>query len=247
MYDAEHKIGIEYCGIYWHCEKFNKDKKRHISKMREAEKAGIRLITLYENEWLDRKAQVISYLTAAFGKNKIRLQARKCTVAQISKAEGQAFIEEHHIQGKNALGTTYAGLFAGDELLGVMSFGRHHRGGDATVLDRLCFKPDTSVIGGASKLFKFLINLTQAHRVISWSDNRWSQGGVYKQLGFKDAQHLPEDYAYVDTKHTRMISKQSQKKNNTKCPAGYTEKRWCQERGLYRIWDCGKIRWEYNA
>ena len=81
--------------------------------------------------------------------------------------------------------------------------------------------------------------------LISWSDNRWSQGRVYEKMGFTLDSELPQDYSYVNVKRPiERLSKQSQKKSNTNCPEGMTEKEWAEERGLARIWDCGKKRWK---
>lgn len=50
IYIESEKLAIEYCGIYWHSEKF-KDKKYHINKLQRCEALGIRLITIFEDEW----------------------------------------------------------------------------------------------------------------------------------------------------------------------------------------------------
>ena len=247
MYCEELKLGIEYCGLYWHCEKFAKARTKHSSKYKRAQLKGVRLFTIYENEWLFRQPQVISYLRAALGKNKRKLYARNCEVRELAPDTAKEFFETYHIQGKNNLGKYFAGLYKDEELLAAMSFGRHHRKSTELTLDRLCFKSDISITGGSSKLFKFLLNLSEAHSITSWSDNRWSLGKVYASLGFKKDADLPEDYSYVDTKRHIVLSKQSQKKSKTKCPADKTEKEWCALRGLYRIWDCGKIRWKYQS
>ena len=246
MYSEELALGIEYCGLYWHCEKFSKARTKHSSKYKRATLKGIRLFTIYENEWLLRQSQVISYLRAALGKNSRKLYARNCEVREVAPEIGKEFFETYHIQGKNNLGKYFAGLYKDEELLAVMSFGRHHRKSSELTLDRLCFKGDVSIAGGASRLFKFLLKLSNASSITSWSDNRWSLGRVYASLGFLKDADLPEDYSYVDTKKHTIVSKQSQKKSKTKCPADKTEKEWCESRGLYRIWDCGKIRWKYE-
>jgi hypothetical protein len=246
MYCNDLKVGIEYCGLYWHCEKFAKARTKHSSKYKKAQLKGVRLFTIYENEWLFRQPQVISYLRSALGKNKRKLYARNCEVREVAAELAKEFFETYHIQGKNNLGKYFAGLYKEGELLAAMSFGRHHRKSEELTLDRLCFKNDVSIVGGASKLFKFLLTLSKATTITSWSDNRWSLGKVYSALGFSKDADLPEDYSYVDTKRHIVLSKQSQKKSKTKCPPDKTEKEWCAERGFYRIWDCGKIRWKYQ-
>jgi hypothetical protein len=250
LYDGALASGIEYCGLFWHNEKSLKPKERdyHVGKLILANNRGVRLITIFEDEWLLRESQCKNFLKATFGKNTVRLFARKCKLRILPRHVGQQFIAQHHIQGSNHLGVHFAGLYNQDELVGVMSFGRHHRNVDQLTLDRLCFKEDTTVVGGASRLFHFLLQTTQAKALVSWSDNRWSEGNVYTQLGFVKDADLGPDYSYVFKANPQeRFSKQSQKKSACGCPGGKTELEWATERGLARIWDCGKIRWKYIA
>ena len=245
MYDSSLNLGIEYCGLYWHNENSPqpRNKEYHNDKRLKCESQGIRLITIFEDEWLSREQQIKGFLKSVLHKNSRTIFARKCTVRSITKAEGRDFFNLYHIQGAPNLGEYFAGLFYKDELLGVMSFGKHHRDTTKFVLDRLCFKEDVNVTGGSSKLFKFLLKESGIIELVSWSDNRWSCGAVYKALGFELDTELGPDYSYV-TEHARS-SKQSQCKKVVKCPAEKTELQWANERGLYRIWDCGKKRWKY--
>jgi hypothetical protein len=249
-YDKEHNIAFEYCGLYWHNEQSPepRDKFYHISKLKACNDTNIRLFTIFEDEWLHREAQVKGRLKAALGKCSRRFVARKLKVKLIDTKTAQDFYEAYHIQGGKISDTYSAGLFNGDELIGAMSFGKHHRNNKEFVLNRLCFKEDCYVIGGASRLFKFLLDESKYETIISWSDNRWSEGGVYESLGFIMEENMKPDYSYVDSRtYDKRIPKQSQQKRSTNCPEGKTEKEWAEERGLYRIWDCGKVRWKYES
>jgi hypothetical protein len=118
---------------------------------------------------------------------------------------------------------------------------------------RFCNKLDCSVIGGASKLLKYLLDFTKKagyKRIVSWSDNRWSEGGVYKKCGFLLEEDLGSDYSYYIGQGKRE-SKQSNKKSNLlkKGATGSmdnTEKELSLSLGYSRIWDCGKKRWIIN-
>ena len=140
-------------------------------------------------------------------------------------------------------------VFEGN-IVAAMSFGRHPRNKKTIVLDRLCFKSNVTIVGGASKLFKAckMWGYDNDYReVITWSDNRWSEGKIYKTLGFVLQVDLGPDYSYVKFKSPiKRISKQSQKKSNTGCPKETTEKEYALKNGLARIWDCGKKRWSCN-
>jgi len=55
------KIGIEYNGIYYHSSKF-KNKDFHFNKRESCKNHGIRLITLWENDWTQRPEVIKRYL-----------------------------------------------------------------------------------------------------------------------------------------------------------------------------------------
>lgn len=255
MYEENLKIGIEYCGLYWHNEQSPepRNKDYHYSKYQQCSEKGVRLITIFEDEWIFREQQCKNYLKSVLGISERKIFARKCEVKEVPKNVSNDFYDKHHIMGDCHLIEVSLGLYDNDELLGVMSLGKHHRqqkNNNSIVLNRLCFKDGVQVIGGASKLFKQCKEWAKAHGysfIMSWSDNRWSNGDIYRTLGFDLNQELKPDYSYVDLNTTFVrVSKQSQMKSATDCPKDKTEKEWCLERNLVRIWDCGKKRWIYN-
>ena len=253
LYESEKKIAIEYCGLHWHHELSPepRDKNYHVSKFEKCKEKGVQLLTIFSDEWEFRNNQCKGHIKSILGINDRRLFARKCKVKEIDKEVGRDFFEKYHIQGKNSLGFVFFGLFFQEELVGAISLGRHNRQFGDLVLDRLCFTDGVQVVGGASKLFKKCIEWAKNNKykkIISFSDNRWSLGGVYKALKFDLDNAYDADYSYVDIKRpTRRISKQSQKKQAVNCPEELTEHTWAQMRGLSRIWDCGKIRWIYSV
>lgn len=254
LFDANLKLAIEYCGLYWHHESSPQPRLRnyHFDKWKICKEKKIQLITIFEDEWLNNQEIVKSVLLSKVGKFKKRIYARKCTTKEISKKEFIDFCDQYHIQGGNVLAKVCFGLFHENKLVGVMDLGVHHRKklNNEMVLTRLCFKKGYQIIGGASKLFNVCVNWCKSNKInkiISWSDNRWSNGSVYENLNFQLIKQLGPDYAYVDIKKpNKRISKQSQKKNNTGCPSNITEKAFALQNGLSRIWDCGKFRWEFN-
>lgn len=243
-------IGFEYCGLYWHSEEYL-DKKYHINKQKLAAEKNIRVYTVFADEWKFRNEQVKNFISSILGKNKKKIQARKCEVKEINKDVGKIFLEENHIQGaKTSL--VFFGIYFENELFGVMSFARHHRQNNKhkLVLDRLAFKKDVSIIGGASRLFKLGIEYGRTNgysSIISWSDNRWSDGKVYEKMGFVLEKDYGPDYSYIKLSNPKIrISKQKMTKKHIGCPKEKTESEFLSELGFSRIWDCGKKLWVYN-
>jgi len=206
------------------------------------------MITSYEV--VNKSDQVKSILLAKLNRNK-RLQGRECTVKEIDKITSRNFLDEYHIQGHNNLTIVSFGLYCEDELVGIITLGRHSRqtADNRIVLDRLCFKAGINVIGGSSKLFSRCIdwaNKLNYDEIISFSDNRWGVGNVYNTLGFQLEKEYRPDYFYYDRQNKRCFSKQSQKKSSCNCPDSMTEFEWASYRGLVRFYDWGKKRWAYN-
>ncbi len=250
IFIPELKLGIEYCGLYWHCENSPTPRPRqyHINKMRLANTQGIRLITVFEDEWLERKDQVKGFIRSCLGSHDIRVKAKDCEVKEVDSSVGRKFYNEHHIQGQKTKSLVYIGLFYQSDLVAVVSGNSHHRGADkqSLVLDRLCFKSGVRIDFGSSRLFKALAKwaVKNGYRnILSWSDNRWSEGGVYKALGFELQEDLAPDYSYV--KNGKRHSKQSLKKNPKKDDMTKTELELRSGQGFDRIWDCGKKRWVF--
>jgi hypothetical protein len=243
-YSEELNLGIEYCGLYWHSEKF-KENNYHYKKYINCKEKNVKLIIIFEDEWIHRKNQVIQFLKANLGVFEKRIFARKCEFIQL-KEKSYDFFDKYHIQGSPSNIKYSFGLKYNNEIVGMVSFANHHRKKDQLVLNRLAFKDGYQIIGGASKLIKNSLDILKQD-IITWSDNRWSTGKIYEKSGFILDENLGPDYSYVLKDNTfRRQSKQASKKRNFNIPKEITEHEYFHNKGIYRIYDCGKIRWKYN-
>jgi len=185
IYLPEHNLAIEYCGMYWHTHRDQadekKNKRRHIEKHQLCAAKGIRLITIYETEWLEHPQTIRRLLRAATGNLRGRLMARKCDLRSVSNAEARSFYDKYHPQGGNGHGTHYA-LFWKDKMVACMRFtlGGNDRGYGAKdrqwTLSRYATR--LSVAGAAGRLFKAFIKNYHPDSVKSFSDNRLFGGGM---------------------------------------------------------------------
>ena len=215
-----------------------------------ARKTNPNSFLFYKHEFIKKEHQIKSHVNSYTSNDMRSVFARKCKITAIETDVMRKFCNKYHIQGANTLAIIAFGIFEGDELLGVLSLGRHHRNNEDVLLDRMCFKNNVRVVGGASKLFNAAVVWAKAQgidKIISFSDNRYSLGTVYDKLGFTLESELVPDYFYVERENIeKAYSKQSQKKQNVDCPEGMTERQWAEERGLVQVYDAGKKRWIYK-
>jgi hypothetical protein len=241
-YSEKYRVGFEYCGLFWHSELYKKN-YYHKKKLESCKSKNIRLLTIFENEWVKRNSQVKGFIKSTLGIFDRRIYARDCVFKECDKQN--EFFDQYHIQGNPYTANRYFGLYYNNELVGCVSYGLHHRDSELYCLNRLAFKGGVQIIGGSSKLIKNSIDNIYHKEIVTWSDNRWSTGKIYEDCGFVKDCNLFPDYIYFNKNTKETKSKQSMKKSKICCPSNKTEHEWALENGWVRIYDCGKIRWKY--
>lgn len=249
VFIPDFNIAIEFDGIFWHNELY-KDKNYHITKTNKCKEKGIRLIHIFEDEWIYKKNIWKSMISNLFGKTKNKIYARKCCIKEVSSSEASQFLEENHIQGKCGSNIRY-GLYFNDELVSLMTFGktRHFIGSSKHEYEllRFCNKLNTNVIGGASKLFKHFIKEHNPNNIVSYADKRWSIGNLYEKLGFRLYNESKPNYFYVidGKRHNRFNFRKSILVERYGCPKEMSERNFCKLQKWWRIYDCGSLCYEW--
>jgi hypothetical protein len=249
IFIPDRKLGIEINGVYWHNELF-KNNDYHLFKTQLFNSQNISIIQIFEDEWLYKKDIVKSIIKNKLSLIDNKIYSRNCKVREVSNKETKKFLNENHIQG-NVNSKIKLGLYYDGELVSLMTFskGRIIMGGkkEEWELTRFCNKINFVVVGAASKLFKFFIKNYNPNKIVSYSDVRLFDGKMYETLGFNKISQSKPNYWYVinDIRYHRfnfrksILVKEGFDKNKT-------EKQIMFDRGIYRIYDCGNIRWEYT-
>jgi hypothetical protein len=273
IYVPSKKIAIEYNGLHWHSDyilnkklskegnEFTDEEKRELAKelrnslndkTNQCKKLGIRLIHIFEDEYIEHKDIVLAKLKHIFGCDSelSTIGARKCKVMPIRKFKAEEFLNKYHIQGfSNA--TLYLGAFYKDKLVAVMTF--LNEGNDKWNLLRFATDVSLKLPGIASKMFKYFKVSNDYTIIKSFLDRRWNTEGntMYERLGFKVDKIEAPDYYYVkDKKRYHKFSFRKQKLLKT-----YGEK-YCLNNsmteaemtaiiGFSRIYNCGLVRYVY--
>lgn len=251
IYLPDYSLAIEYNGVYWHHEDVDHiTRSYHKKKFDECRANGVHLITIFSTLWKSKPKIVKSILRNRLGLDTDSVFARQCVVADVSTHEAKAFLNQYHIQGYTTSSIRY-GLKYNDELVALMTFSKSRTGmgikEDAHELVRFC--TSTRVVGGASKLLKHFLKNNEINKLISYSDNEWSNGDLYHVLGFDLDKDIPPSYWYIKPHVEKMFHRYNFAKHKL-VEKGFdplkTERQITREMGLMKLWDCGKKRWVYN-
>lgn len=249
------KLGIEYNGLRWHTDfAFGKGRNYHIGKLNKCNEKGVRLIHIFEDEWMNHKEIVASKIKHIIGidQNKPKIFARKCTVVEITNTKAKEFLERNHIQGF-ASASVYLGLLYKSNIIGVMTFLEEKNG--MWNLNRFVTDINYTCLGAGGKLFKYFISNYKCVEIKSFADRRWTTNpynNLYTKIGFKFDSFTSPDYTYYNPKvekYKRFHKFGFRKKILNKkygLPLTMTETEMIKALGYDRIWDCGLIKYVYK-
>lgn len=255
IYIPSHQIAIEFDSLIWHSDKFQTDRNYHLDKTELCKNKNIRLIHIFEDEYLQSpdivRAKIKHLLHCAGDLEKV--YARRCVINSITKTVAETFLNENHIQGFNGAGV-YLGALYKKELVGVMTFKCLEKGKTweltrfATDLNRHC-------IGLGGKLFKYFTHHYKFETIKSFADRRWTPfatDNLYTCLGFILDKVTPPDYSYVPDNGKVRYHKFGFRKKTllAKYPGNnlnpnMTEMEMTKQLGFHKIWNCGLLRYVY--
>lgn len=246
IFIPSHKLAIEYNGLYWHSEANGVESKYHLKKHIMCEEKGIRLISIFEDEWKYKKEIVEATLRHFLGKSERGYFARKVNIEEINSKTAISFLDKHHLLGFTT--SKYkVGAFYGDELIAVMTFGTpsDERGSVDTIEMKRFVTDKRNHPGLGSKMFKWAIDRYDFDSVIAFVDRRWFTGSFKFISGFKEVYSTNPTLYWTDFKNRykrRFITKSKLLENSDFSGKNLTKKQMMNELGYYRIWDCGKIK-----
>lgn len=254
IFIPEKNIGIEFNGNMWHSERFGKDRTYHLNKLVECNKKGVKLIQIFEDEYEEHRSIVYSKIKHILGlDNPIRkIQARKCTIQEIVKADAEKFLNENHIQGF-VNSTVYLGAIYEEKIVGVMCF--LNDGGGKWNLTRFASLNDYICQGLASKMLVHFIRRYDPEYIRSFADRRWTldkDNNVYTKIGFKLDEILKPEYRYYNEKvdKYKRFHKFGFRKSILHKKYGFpmtmTELEMTKALGYDRIWDCGLFKYVWR-
>lgn len=261
IYLQDEKLAFEFDGLYWHSDRVHLKKGEipdetqkkaamnlQLNKTLLCEKQGIRLIHIFEDDWVFQKEKIKNLIKNSLGFAK-SIYARKCIVKEIDNETYKNFLLNYHLQNYS-MADLRLGLFYENELvecIGIRTKGNHVKEPE---LVRLCTKAGFRVVGGFSKLLAH----SGMNCMTSYIDRSTFDGKGYYAVGFAKVRENKPTYFYVKTyfrePRYHYMRKCIEKKFNEGILEYWnpkeTEEVNMYKNGYSRIWDCGTIvvRWQ---
>ena len=236
------KIGIEFNGLYWHTEEMVGADYHRIKWQRCAE-AGVSLVQVWEDDWVNRRAAVESTVLYKLGLSADpKVSARSCQVVECGHHEATRFHDEHHIQG-GVRASVHVGLEHLGELVAVCSF----LAAPDKQWELVRYSTNRIVRGGFTKALAAFTGSREWRSIKTFADLCVSDGGLYETAGFRRDADLGPDYQYIHG-GVRVHKFSFRRERFESDPALFyspdmSESELAEANGLSRIWDAGKIRY----
>lgn len=208
---------VELDGLYWHSEQIVA-KNYHQEKRQLYLEKGYQPLFFREDELYQKLPIVKSIIKNKLGHNNKVIYARKCELGTAKKE----FFATNHLMGSGA-GKIWALLYEGEPVAGMQI---KHLGENNYEISRFCTALNTTVVGGFSRLLKFVERSLKMRSLKTFIDLRYGQGEYLGGFGFVGGKpHLSFRWTKGIESHHRM-----------KFPgnSGY-------DNGYSKIWDCGQL------
>lgn len=189
IYIPEKKLAIEFNGTYWHSSLY-KDKNYHFNKSQKCEEKGIRLIHIWEYEWDDERQRPIleNIIKNALGVNENKIYARKLDIEIRPSKEMREFFNKNNIQGFRP-GKFSICLVDKKTREVYMAYQMGHcyfgKGKYEWEVIRGATKLGCTVVGGASKIWKYFIDNYNPQSCVYYIDYNYFNGNSLPYLGLQ--------------------------------------------------------------
>lgn len=265
-------VAIEHNGVFWHSERLGYDRARHARKHRLAREAGIGLVTVWGDDFLDRREIVLRTVAHRLGvvsrlgsvldaeraaRCSERLSARALLLDEAARPETEGFLLRNHVQGgSHGLRSFVLRDDAGAvrALLGIRRGGRTRLGSGEWEVRR--YATEGLVRGGLTRLLSFAERQLRAEGVafsgwVSFAAHDVSDGSAYLAAGFvadPRGEVVPSYWYAGSSTGWRRESKERYTKRAFRdredllWREGFGERELAALNGLTRVWDSGKTR-----
>lgn len=130
-------VAFEFNGVYWHSDQVpGRAGDYHVRKREACEAAGLRLVSVWEDDWLERREAVLEHVRGVLGapgRPLVRASSCALELVELDVADGADMFAENHPAGVPVRAESFMGLYEAEtgEVVLCLALGFEH--GLATV------------------------------------------------------------------------------------------------------------------
>jgi hypothetical protein len=226
---------INVDGLYWHSSATKDDSMYHFKMRKEYEDLNLRIFQFREDE-INDKIEIVKSMILNHKKLSKRIYARKTQIGNVNQETADKFLNRNHLMG--TIKAKHVGLYYNSKLVMIFSYKIYDK---ILKIERNAASINHAVVGGFSKLLKYLMTNNEFEKIHYWVDLRYGTGTFLKQFGFNISKETL-GWKWTDFSSTF---------NRLRCRANMDQRKLSQEEhaselGWHKIYDAGQRLWIYT-
>lgn len=234
LYIPSLKIGIEYNGLYWHSTDNGKGRRYHENKIDKCNSNGVGLITIFEDEWLNKR-KVCEYKLRRILRsiNPQNVSKEKCVFKEIKDKKTINDFIAHNALLESVLFSFAIGAFYDNELISLLVLKKY---GDTFTIKCICSNNDFDEYNFEEEILGFFIKNYTFKELVYFANKNWlcnQFDNLYTRYGFDMVKSIPPKSMYYNRKLApyKNFSKEEYLNNEP------NDINWIT------VWDCGTIKY----
>ena len=197
-----HSLAIEVNGLYWHST--TTTDRQHIDKFNQCRLLGIKLLQFTDRDIIERPELVKGMILSKLGLLPNKLMARKCSIVHVESTDAQKLLDQWHYQGRTTNAARFMGLTHDNRIVAIIGYTIKDK---ECRIERFACELMTNVVGGYSKLEKFVIKSNSIKTLVTFSLGLISDGSLYSKNGYTTDGYSPKPEWYV-TDYKNLYNRQ---------------------------------------
>jgi len=258
IYIPDKKLAIEYNGSYYHrVEKLGNN--YHQKKTLDCNDKGIRLIHIFDSDWVHKKEFIKQKILIALNKDFRKKIYAKNTIVKIenNKERLRNFYNDNHIQGYTSNFIYSFSLYSKNKLVANILLakpsklsGTNSSKNNELEVIRYATAKEFCIVGGYNKLIMGLILSLpkEITRLYTYANLRYDSGSLYENSNWTLDSLTKPSYFYIKNNtyeefHRTSFTREKLKKYYKDIYSdNLTEEEMSRKLNLNKIYDCGKLK-----
>lgn len=237
FYIADKKVALEFNGLYWHSTERVKD-DYHLNKSIACNRKGVRLIHIFEDDWIRERDKIMSTVLGACSIFKRTVDSKECIFKEVSFESGKSFFDRNFLRNRNHRNARFFAIIYKDGIVSCAEVWKC-KGKDHVIF---CNSLNTNVV---DSIKVFMINLPYTSLTMDLDRSIYGVDS-FLELGWRlDKILRPRKYCFrycMANKYRLSVPKSRLKKLMKTFDPSLSEQDNLKRNGYKEIYDCGCYR-----